>query len=225
MARRKSLTQQIVEKLTEEVRDGALRPGDRVPNEFELAESMNVSRSTVREAVKQLVSANIFEIRRGDGTYVCKHVGIAKDPLGFQFISDKKKLALDLCELRLVLEPWIVRKAAEQATEEDIAEMERLQAKVEVYITAGENHAEPDLALHMHWAKCTGNTIVPKLIPILMEAIPLFIEVTKRSLLEPTIETHRAIIEAIRNHDPEAAAAAMERHIILNRESIILTDL
>ena len=50
MAKRKSLTQQIVEKLTEEVRDGALRPGDRIPNEFELAESMNVSRSTVREA-------------------------------------------------------------------------------------------------------------------------------------------------------------------------------
>ena len=224
VAMRKSLTQQVVEKLTEEVRSERLSPGDRIPNEFELASRMNVSRSTVREAVKQLVSQGVFEIRRGDGTYVCQHIGVKPDPLGLQFISDRKKLALDLCEVRLVLEPWMVRLAAERASDEAIAEMERLQKEVEERIMRGENHAEPDIALHVCWAKCTGNTVVPKIIPILMEAIPLFIEVTKASLLQPTITTHREIIAAIKAHDPEKAAASMESHILFNRVSIQKTD-
>ncbi len=220
---RKSLTQQVVDKLADDISSGSLNPGDRIPNEFELAKEMNVSRSTIREAIKLLVSRGVLEIRRGDGTYVCQHIGV-KDPLGFQFLSDKKKLALDLCDLRLVIEPWIVRLAAQRATAEQIEEMERLQAEVEKKISAGVNHAEPDLALHVCWAKCTGNSVVPKLMPILMEAIPLFIDVTKRSLLEPTIDTHRAIIQAIKERDPDKAAEAMQRHITFNRKSIQATD-
>ena len=221
---RQSLAQQVVDKISKDIADGTLKPGDRIANEFELAKEMNVGRSTIREAVKQLVSSGVFEIRRGDGTYVCQNIGV-KDPLGFKFSPDKKKLALDLCELRLVLEPWIVRMAAEKATDEQIAEMEELQKKVEDYFDRGINHAEPDVALHVLWAQCTGNSVVPKIVPILMDAIPLFIDITNRSLLEPTRETHRAIIKAIKEHNPDAAEEAMKRHIQFNFESIKQTEI
>lgn len=221
---RKSLTQQVVDKLSNDIAEGILKPGDKVANEFELAKEMNVSRSTIREAVKQLVSSGVFEIHRGDGTYVCQNIGI-KDPLGFKFSSDKKKLALDLCELRLVLEPWIVRQASLKATEKEIEEMEALQAKVEECIEKDINHSEPDIDLHVCWAKCTGNSVIPKIIPILMDSIPLFIDLTRRSLIEPTKETHRAIIKAIKERNPDAAEEAMRRHIEFNYESIIQAEI
>ncbi len=221
---RKSLTQQVVDKLSNDIAEGILKPGDKVANEFELAKDMNVSRSTIREAVKQLVSSGVFEIHRGDGTYVCQNIGV-KDPLGFKFSSDKKKLALDLCELRLVLEPWIVRQAAVKATKEEIDEMEELQAKVEECIEKDINHSEPDIELHVCWARCTGNSVIPKIVPILMDSIPLFIDLTKRRLIEPTKETHRAIIKAIKNRDPDAAEAAMKQHLQFNLESIQQTEI
>ncbi len=221
---RKSLTQQVVDKLSNDIAEGILKPGDKVANEFELAKDMNVSRSTIREAVKQLVSSGVFEIHRGDGTYVCQNIGV-KDPLGFKFSSDKKKLALDLCELRLVLEPWIVRQAAVKATKEEIDEMEELQAKVEECIEKDINHSEPDIELHVCWARCTGNSVIPKIVPILMDSIPLFIDLTKRRLIEPTKETHRAIIKAIKNRDPDAAEAAMKQHLQFNFESIQQTEI
>ncbi len=221
---RKSLTQQVVDKLSNDIAEGILKPGDKVANEFELAKEMNVSRSTIREAVKQLVSSGVFEIHRGDGTYVCQNIGV-KDPLGFKFSLDKKKLALDLCELRLVLEPWIVRQAALKATEKEIAEMEVLQAKVEECIEKDINHSEPDIELHVCWAKCTGNSVIPKIVPILMDSIPLFIDLTKSSLIEPTKETHRAIIKAIKERNPDAAEAAMRRHLQFNYESIVQTEI
>lgn len=221
---RKSLTQQVVDKLSNDIAEGILKPGDKVANEFELAKEMNVSRSTIREAVKQLVSSGVFEIHRGDGTYVCQNIGV-KDPLGFKFSLDKKKLALDLCELRLVLEPWIVRQAALKATEKEIAEMEVLQAKVEECIKKDINHSEPDIELHVCWAKCTGNSVIPKIVPILMDSIPLFIDLTKSSLIEPTKETHRAIIKAIKERNPDAAEAAMRRHLQFNYESIVQTEI
>ena len=217
---RRPLSEQVADILIEAVKTGKLKPGDKVPSELELGKDLNVSRSTVREAVKQLVSSNIFEIHRGEGTFVCHNVGIGKDPLGFQFFSDQRQLALDLCEIRAVMEPWIVRKAAVNATDDDIKKMEMLCREVEDLIWSGSNHAAPDMELHKLWAECTGNSVAPNLIPILMQAIPLFIDVTGRSLVEPTIRTHRAIVDAIRRHDPEAAEKAMKEHIAFNRETM-----
>ena len=202
-----------------------LKPGERVPSETVLVDSLGVSRSTVREAVKQLVSNNIFEIHRGDGTYVCHDVGVGKDPFGFQFVSDKKKLALDLCDIRSVIEPWIVKRAAENAAENDILKMKQLCLEIEAKIRKGENHAVPDIELHKLWAQCTGNSVVPNLIPILMQAIPLFIDVTHQSLQKATIETHRRIVDAIALRDGESAAEAMLDHIVANRTVIEKSDI
>lgn len=217
---RKSLTQQVAETLIEEVRKGNLKPGDRVPNEFILAKDMDVGRSTIREAVKQLVSSNVFEIRRGDGTFVCENVGIGDDPLGFQFRRDQKKLAMDLCEMRLVIETWTAKTAAMNATEDDIKEMERLCKEVEDLVMQGKNHEGPDIGLHVCIAKSTGNSVVPLLVPILMNAIPLFTKFTNGSLVMPSIKQHKEIVDAIKCHDPVRAVRTMADHIVLNRDAI-----
>ena len=67
----KSITQCIVDRLTQAIIDGELQPGDRIPTESELAQSLNVGRNTVREAIRVLVAYGVLEIRRPSGTFVC----------------------------------------------------------------------------------------------------------------------------------------------------------
>lgn len=105
--------------------------GQKLPNEFELGELFGVGRSTIREAVKLLSSKGILEVRRGSGTYVISTVPIESDPLGLRAVTDKSALALDLVNVRLMLEPGIAELAATQATEEDIIELRRLCDEVE----------------------------------------------------------------------------------------------
>ena len=101
----KLLPEQVSEQIANLITDRALHAGDKLPNEFEMAEQLGVGRGTIREAVKILVSRNVVEIKRGRGTFVCHHPGVVDDPFGFAFVKDKKKLAMDLCEIRMIIEP------------------------------------------------------------------------------------------------------------------------
>lgn len=68
---RSSVVQRVIDRLTEAIVSGELKPGDRIPTEMELAEQMGVARNSIREAVKILVYIGVLEIRRADGTFVC----------------------------------------------------------------------------------------------------------------------------------------------------------
>ena len=210
----------VADEITKLIVNGAFKPGDRLPSEYELAQRLGVGRSTVREAIKLLVSQNVLEIHRGNGTFVCEQTGVAEDPLGFKFISGKKKLGLDLCEIRFMIEPKIAMLAARNATEEEINSMQALCDEVRDLIYAGKNYGEKDKALHTLLATCTRNSVIPNLIPILNEAIPLFIDITGQQVKMETIETHQAVVNAIRARAPQAAYDAMWQHLVDNQRSI-----
>ena len=88
----KNLPQKISEDIISFILNEHLQPGDKLPNEAHLAKELNIGRSSLREAMKLLASRNIVTIRQGSGTYVATSPGVIDDPLGFTFISDKKKL-------------------------------------------------------------------------------------------------------------------------------------
>ena len=98
----RSLAEQVADKLSEMIQEQALAEGQKLPNEFELAELLNVGRGTIREAVKLLVSRNVLEIQRGRGTFVKQSPGVVDDPLGFSYMKDKFKLAQDLMRTLLI---------------------------------------------------------------------------------------------------------------------------
>lgn len=100
--------------------DKPVKIGERIPTEGELTELFEVGRSTVREAVKGLVTRGVLEVRRGDGTYVISTIYMEKDVLGFGNVEDRYRLALDLFDVRLMIEPEIVTWACRKATEEQI---------------------------------------------------------------------------------------------------------
>ena len=134
----KLLAEQVQEQIYHYILELSMRPGDKLPNEFELGEKFGVGRSTIREAVKLLASRGVLEVRQGSGTYVVSTTPSDLDPLGLSGVEDKIALALDLVNVRLILEPGIAEMAALNATEESIRQLRYLCDQVEEKIKAGD---------------------------------------------------------------------------------------
>ncbi|MBR6839383.1 MAG: FadR family transcriptional regulator [Oscillospiraceae bacterium] len=216
----KSLPERVADQIRQLIIDRHMEYGDQLPNEFELAQQLNVSRGSVREAVKLLVARNVLELRRGKGTFIADNTGVVDDPFGFAYLEDEPRLANELMDIRRQLEPWIAAKAAEQASDQDIAELRVLQHKVEELIQSGQDHLAADQQLHIRIADCTDNRVLHELVPVITYSVHLFGKLTQRRLLQETIDTHAQVIDAIAAHDPEAARKAMHEHLKHNRLSL-----
>ena len=214
------LSSQVAEKIVEYITNSDLNENNRLPNEETLAKMLNVSRSTVREAIKLLVSLNVLYVVRGHGTYVSEKPGIVSDPFGFSFVRDKRKLVFDLMEMRMIIEPKIAEFAAKRATESDIKQLDALAKQVETQILAGKQHAQKDVELHVMIARCSKNDVVSSIVPIINQSVNLFVEITRENLLQATIDGHREIIAAIKKHNPEMAFAAMTYHLKMNKDEL-----
>ena len=216
----KLLAEQVEDQIYHYILDTPIEPGAKLPNEFELGEKFGVGRSTIREAVKLLSSQGILEVRRGSGTYVVTTTKGLSDPLGLRSVRDKNALALDLVNVRLLLEPGIAEMAAQNATDEDIERLRRLCERVETKIHDGDRYIEDDIAFHTCVAESSKNMVVEQLIPIIDTAVMMFVNITHKKLIDETILTHRMITESIANHDPIGARSAMVMHLNFNRNCI-----
>jgi len=220
-AGRKPLHIQIEESLKKYICSETIEVGDKLPPETELANMFGVGRSTVREVVKSLEAKGMLEVRRGVGTYLCSKSVQNDDPLGLSRLDDKYKLALELFDVRIMLEPEIAAKAAEYAKPEEIDELQRLCDETERLYMSDQDHTSKDIEFHTFIAKCSRNRVVETLIPIIQTAIATFVNLTHRLLREETITTHRAIMEAIKAHDSTGARCAMIMHLTYNRQELI----
>ena len=214
----KPLAQIAADHITDYILENDLKGGDKLPSESELMSALNVGRGTIREAIKILVSNHVVEIRRGIGTFVCENMGVSDDPLGFKYMEDKNKLLMDSLELRLIIEPSIAAKAATQASNHQIEELERLCQLIEERIHEGKDYLEEDMHFHSKIAESSNNLVVSNLLPIIHGSIEMLIKTNKKALVKETIVTHRKITLAIKNHDEKAAYEAMQEHLLLNRD-------
>lgn len=216
----KSLADTTAERIIKYIINNKLKEGAQLPNETALSSLMGVGRSTLREAIRSLVSRNILTVQQGSGIYVCRNTGVSDDPLGFTFIENKEKLVADLLEFRMMIEPRVAALAASKATPEQAEELFLLATGVEKCYEAGESHSEADALFHAKIAEISENVILPQLEPLIMHAIDMFIDITHSSLKEETLKTHMAIVNAIRKNDPIAAQDAMTLHLIYNRDRL-----
>lgn len=218
---KKLLGSHVEEELMNYILSEPVEIGNKIPNEFELAEKFGVGRSTIREAVKGLVTRGILEVRRGAGTYVISTSTLEEDPLGLTKLGDRYKLALELLDVRMTLEPDIAVMACRNITEEEKVELNLLCGQVEELYISGKNHADKDVEFHTHIAKCSRNRVVEILIPIIDTAVLTFVNLTHRQLMKETLETHRAITDSIIKGDAVGAKAAMIIHLNYNRQRIL----
>lgn len=219
-----SLAEQAADKIENMIIDNKLKPGDKLLNERELVSQLNVGRGTIREAIKILESRNVVEIHRGRGTFVCKHVGIVGDPLGFRFAQDRKKLAEDLSDIRCMLEPKIASLAAECASDKDIQELQDICTEVENMIKSGQNYGQRDIDFHVKLASLTGNTVMPQIIPLITQGIYLYVDLTNHALAGTAAVTHQKVVDAVKQHDSQKAYDAMLEHMIENRNNLEILD-
>ena len=217
----RNLPQKISEDIISFILNEHLQPGDKLPNEAHLAKELNIGRSSLREAMKLLASRNIVTIRQGSGTYVASSPGVVDDPLGFTFIPDKKKLVQDLLEVRFLLEPAIAAMSATYADNNDIKKIVSLCDEVEELLKQKKDHTQKDIEFHSYLAKLSGNMVVERLIPVINTSVVIFANITYRSLMQETLETHRAIVNSIEHKDPVGAKCAMNMHLTYNRQVIM----
>ena len=218
---KKLLGRRVEDALLDYILQEPIEIGQKIPNEYELAEKFGVGRSTVREAVKGLVSKGILEVRRGSGTFVVSTSSLEEDPLGLSRFPDKYKLALELFDVRLMIEPEIAVLACENATEEELDQLQKLCAEVDELCRSGEDHTAKDVEFHTCIARCSKNRVVELLVPVINSAVVTFANLTQRSLKEETIITHREILDSILRKDAVGARCAMVMHLTYNRQAII----
>ncbi len=192
-----------------------LKPGDKLPSERELAEMLQVSRSSIRDAIRGLELVGMVEPRQGAGTIVRE---LATDSVNNPFadaLERRQKSVGELLDFRKMLEPPLAARAAMHASADEISEMEEILQRQEEKQEQGEVTIAEDAEFHYSVALASGNSVVLKVIDILME---LLRETRERSLQvkgrsQKSLAGHRRILAAIKRRDAEAAKAAMRRHI------------
>lgn len=214
----KTLVDQAADKIVQLILDRHIDIGERLPNEYELAQVLEISRNTLREAIRLLVSRNVLEVRQGSGTYVSDKRGVPEDPLGLTFMDHDLKLALDLLDIRLMLEPEICAIAAQKATEEQIRTLKDMAADMTELIQSGQDYFTLDIQMHQYLAECSGNSVLKNLIPIIVSSVRVDIAVTNDEHRHLTLQHHREIVDAIARHDPAGARYGMFSHLNVNRD-------
>lgn len=193
------------------IKGGKLKAGERIPPERDLAERFNVSRNTVREAIKALAEKAVLISRRGAGTFVaegalaCMIDGAAR----------RQHRLREIFELRKILEPQIARLAADRITVNDLAALEVVLLQQQKSFAAGRDQVELDERLHRLIARATGNSLLFEVYETLHEVLA---ESRVRELQNPernsrSLEHHTRIVNALRGRDPKEAEEMMRRHM------------
>jgi GntR family transcriptional repressor for pyruvate dehydrogenase complex len=213
----KRISDLVFEQLRDLIFKGRIKPGEQLMVERELAETLGVSRPTVREAINKLVALRLIEHRQGQGTFVVSSAA-EKNPLGMPHDQD---ISLeDLLEVRLGLECNAVMMAARRATEEDLRDMEKNLREMETEIEAGGLGSAADVRFHMAIAYATKNMvqihIMKSFYDLLFYGIKTNLQYlyTEPVTLEIITRKHNDIFKAIRDRDPDAAYSAMREHIM-----------
>jgi len=212
---RKNRVHEEVAKQLEQLILSKLNPGDKLPGERELAEMLSVSRSSIRDAMRRLQLMGLVEPRQGAGTVVREidHEALVT-PLA-NVIAHKRQLVGELLDFRKMLEPPMAARAAKNASADEVSRMEEILHRQDKKVRNGELAVEEDTEFHYVIAQASGNSVVLKVMDVVMD---LLRETRSRSLQsegrpQKSLAGHKKILSAIKRRDGEGAENAMRQHI------------
>jgi GntR family transcriptional repressor for pyruvate dehydrogenase complex len=212
---RDALPDQIAARLIDLITERQLKAGDRLPPERELAATMGVSRSSLREALRALAMVGVAEMRHGDGTYL---TNLQPDSLmrsvGLVLAMTESGLE-ELFEARKLVEPGLAKLAAQRITELESVELHRCAEVSANALDDAEEFMWADIELHARIARAASNAVLERL----LESIAGMAIASRRRtgrlapVREQSAHDHREIVTAIAAHDSDAAYAAMLHHL------------
>ena len=208
----------IVEQIRLLMRQGQLKPGDRLPPERDLCERFGVSRVTVREALRTLESSGLVEIRvgaRGGAFVTAPSSGRVGEDLA-DLLTLSVISAADVAEVGMILETGIVPLVCERATEEDLADLEAICERSEAANEAADYSMGMPLDFHIRVAQATHNPAVVMLVESFRG--PLLMPLQQAGDAAPGMgmlaaQEHGKFIAAVRRRDPDAASTIMREHL------------
>ncbi|HKN08069.1 MAG TPA: FadR/GntR family transcriptional regulator [Pseudomonadota bacterium] len=206
------LYRQIADQIAQLIASGEYRPGARLPAERELATSLGVSRASVREAIISLEMGGLVEVRVGSGIFVTTP---AAEPTA---AGDAGPGPFELLQARKLIEGEIAALAATRVTAQDLDYLRRCVERMQAHVEDFTVRESSDREFHLGIAKATGNGSLELAVAGLWEQrAELWGRLQQHfhtpDLARKTIRDHMAILSAIEARDPEAARAAMHRHI------------
>jgi GntR family transcriptional regulator, sialic acid-inducible nan operon repressor len=216
---RRKLYQEVLERLMERIRSGAIPPGTQLPSERELMEEYGVGRPAVREALQSLERSGIVEIAHGERARVVVPTAdrlVAQLAGGAMHLLRTQPQTLEhLKQARVFLEMGTARIAAECATEEQVAALRLSIARHRASMVNLDEFIERDMGFHREIAAVGGNPIFPAIVEAMFRWASEYYRTLVRApgAEELTLEEHTRIVDAIAAHQPDAAAEAMRAHL------------
>lgn len=197
------------------IKDGSLAPGDRLPSERDLMKSLNVGRSTVREALRSLVMMNLVDMRPGQGSFI-KEMSLSSiiNPEMLSTLMDRN-LTADLLETRKMIEPPAIELAAKRATEEELLNLQSIVNECRKLHARGISTAEPSARLHLEIARCTHNGVLVMFIEFVLGLLTergAKLEL-HRGYYDWEINSHQELVDALIARDGHLAHRLMARHL------------
>jgi len=217
IGRKGGLVGRVVQAIEEQILDGRLPMGARLPAEGEFAESLGVSRPVVREAVRTLVTKGLLDTRQGVGTTVraVTHEEVTT-PLTLFLRTCGQEVNLEhLHQIRSILEVENAGLAARQRTEADIAELIRLRQEMEAAADDPEAFAARDSEFHRRLSQTTHNPLLILLLDCIQKMMAeVRVLVSRQPLVfDRVMPTHIRILECVLGQDPVGARAAMREDL------------
>ncbi len=209
---RQSLNQQLMDVLIQNILSGDLPIGQRLPPEAELAEHLQVSRNTLREALKTLETFGIISSVHGQGTFVSPNAHQRIPNIEIIKLLSQSHDAQSLLDARLVIEPGLANFAAERRTEEDL---ERIGASVGVFLNQEQGL---ETLFHMQVAQAAGSPVLYGYLQAVFQQLlhtpyPLVQEKLFTDYASSEVREHREILEAIADQDGASAHNLMYLHL------------
>jgi len=214
----KRISDQVFDQLRELIFRGTLKAGEKMLTERELAVQMNVSRTTVRDAIQRLVAKGLIVQRQGQGTFVGSYDADNKNPI-IKAIEDQNTSLEDLLEVRMGLECNAAALAAVRADESDLKAMSRCIDEMEKEINSDRLGNEADASFHMAIAYASKNPLHILIMRNFHDYLLHGIRENLRSLYEEPgnikiiLDQHRKILKAITARDAEKAFQTIQNHI------------
>jgi GntR family transcriptional repressor for pyruvate dehydrogenase complex len=209
------LYQEIVDQIQQQILSGALKPGDQIPAERDLADRFGVSRTAVREAIKSLTEKGLIEVFVGRGTFV---TNLSPDRVVESMtllLHNEPHNVASLQEARELLEVPTARLAAARRSDTHVARLRAIMAEMEQEHTISPRLVDGDTEFHVEVARATGNPVLVLLsqtIVALLRTERLYRE--DFDVLPAAFADHRAIVDAIADGDSDRAGQTMADHLV-----------
>ncbi len=214
--KRVSVTKQVAESIKESIINGQFAVGEKLPAETKLCELLNVSRSSIREAMQALQVEGYVELIAGRGAFVRDNQSHDYDTVRKWFIEAAPTLE-DYTEVREAIEPLAIRMAIQRGTDHELEELEKIHKE---FIEAESANnvtlmASLDEKFHTQIMTMAHNTLLSKINTLLAADLKKYrvMSISAKEHSDNTIMEHKLILESIRTRDQRLATSAMMKHL------------